>query len=334
MYNLSVNDTSRLITEIRVVTEMLEPEIDVQKLVSRMEELLGNYKIERKQKTDLSLDMDNKIELYVDAMRSSGFSELTIEGYERDLTIFKDFVSKPTSQVKVEDIRRYLSYIKENAITTRSKKLSILKSFFGWLVKEEEILRDPTLKIDDIKLPKRLPKALTLHELELARESCTSLRQRAIVEMLYSTGCRLDEITNIKRSQIDYHNSSIKVIGKGNKEREVFISPRCLYHLKKYLDSRDDDCPYLLVTLRRPYRQMGHRALQREVDKLNDYISINQNITPHVFRHTFANNLMNNGADLADVQELLGHSDPGTTLIYSRASKERKQSAFRKHHIM
>lgn len=333
MNTLSVNDTSRLITDVRVVVEMLCPDVDARKLIVRLEELFSNYKIERKADIDVEMDMPEKIEMFIDAMKIEGLSEVTLDGYLRDLTLFSGYVGKAAVQVTTADIRKYLASNKDNAMSTVSKKLTILKSFFSWLVKEELLLRDPAVKIKNPKLPKRLPKGLSIEELELIRESCTGLRQRALIEFLYSTGCRLDEVSNIKRSEIDYQNMSVHVIGKGNKERIVYLSFKSLYHLNKYLNSRTDESEYLFVTVRKPYRQMGHRAIQREITKINKKIKLSKVLTPHVLRHTLANNLLNNGADLADVQAILGHSDPGTTLIYSQVSEERKKRAFEKSHI-
>src|SRR5690625_2103284 len=298
MNTLSVNDASRLITDVRVVVEMLCPDVNVQKLVVRLEELFGNYRIERKQDIDVEKDLSEKIDMFIDAMRIEGLSELTLEGYQRDLSLFDKFVGKATVHVTTADIRSYLAANKDNAMSTISKKLTILKSFFGWLVKEELLLRDPTAKINTPKVPKRLPKGLSIEELELVRESCETLRQRALVEFMYSTGCRLSEVANVKLDDVDMQNMSATVIGKGDKERIVYLSFKCLYHLNKYLDSRDDDCDYLFVTQRRPYRQMGHRAIQREITKLNKKIKLSNVITPHVLRHTIANNLLNNEADL------------------------------------
>lgn len=333
MNTLSVNDASRLITDVRVVVEMLVPDVDVQKLVVRLEELFGNYRIERKQDVDVAEDMSEKVDMFIDAMRIEGLSELTLEGYQRDLSLFDKFVNKATVQVTTADVRKYLAANKDNAMSTIGKKLTILKSFFGWLVKEELLLRDPTARIKNPKIPKRLPKGLSIEELEKIRENCLSLRQRALVEFMYSTGCRLAEVASIKRSDVDYQNMSVNVIGKGDKERTVFLSFKCLYHLKKYLNNRDDESEYLFVTVRRPYRKMGHRAIQREITKLNKVVKLSHDITPHVLRHTLANNLLNNGADLADVQAILGHEDPSTTLIYSQVSEERKKRAFEKSHI-
>lgn len=328
-----VSDAARLVNDVRVVVETLCPKVKVRDLVLRLEELFSNYQIKRKAQDDVEMDMLEKIDLFVSARKLEGLSELTLEGYERDLKNFSRYINKPVAQVRTSDVRKYLSSNKDNEMSTISKKLSILKSFFGWLVKEELLLRDPTAKINTPKTPKRLPRGLSIEELELIRESCESKRQRAMVEVFYSTGCRLSELANLKLASVDMQDMSAKVIGKGDKERIVYLSFKCLYHLNKYLDSRSDKCEYLFITERRPYRKMSNRAIQRDLNKINKRIELSRRLTPHVLRHTLANNLLNNGADLADVQQIMGHEDPSTTLIYSRVSEKRKRQAFNKHHV-
>lgn len=333
MNSLAVSDAHRLITDVRVIVESLCSDVDVRKLIIRLEEIVSNYTVERKSNQQMELDLEENIESFIDAMKLEGLSNLTLEGYERDLKLFAKFINKPTALINTADIRKYLASNKNNMMSTIGKKLTTLKSFFGWLVREEILLRDPTLKINPPKIPKRLPKGLSVEELEMVRESCESLRQRALVEVMYATGCRLSEIANAKIDDVDLQNMSATVIGKGNKERIVYLSFKALYHLQKYLKSRNDECEYLFVTERKPYRQMSNRAIQREITALNSGLNLSNKLTPHVLRHTLANNLLNNGADLADVQAILGHEDPSTTLNYSQVSEERKRQAFKKHHI-
>lgn len=137
----------------------------------------------------------------------------------------------------------------------------------------------------------------------------------------------------MKKADINMQSMSMKVIGKGNKERVVYLSFKALYHLNKYLNNRTDDCDSLFITLRKPYRAVGNRAIQREIDKIESRVSISKKLTPHVMRHTFAQLSMDAGIELADLQHLMGHSNPGTTLIYSNVSEERKQQAFKKYHV-
>ncbi|MER2169050.1 MAG: tyrosine-type recombinase/integrase [Psychrobacillus psychrodurans] len=327
-------DSARLMNELGVIVSTLCPVVDMVKLKVRFEEVLSNYESKRKTILDLEKDIPEKIEWYLSSKKLEGLSDMTLESYKIELDMFARTFSKSVVQITTADIRLYLgkkTYLKSSTVST---KLSVLKSFFGWLVREEVLLRDPTAKIRLPKKEQRLPKGLSIEELEKVRESCETLRRRALIEVFYSTGCRLAELAAMNKSDVNYQAMNMKVIGKGNKERIVYLSFKAIYHLKKYLNSREDDVQALFVTERKPHRRMGHRAIQREIDKVEAVANISKKLTPHVMRHTFATLSTDAGIDLADLQHLMGHSNPSTTLIYSNVSEERKQNAFKKYHVM
>lgn len=328
-----MQDTARLVNDINVIVTMLCPEIDTMKLSVRLEEVVSNYKIHWKSVVEIEEDILEKVDLFIASKRLEGLSETTLKSYKIQLEAFAKYCPKAVAHVTTPDIRQYLAQDKGWKISTVDTILSILKTFFGWLVIEEILLRDPTAKINPPRKEKRLPKGLTIEELEMIREACTSLRERALIEVFYSTGCRLSELANMKIADINMQNMSMKVIGKGNKERIVYLSFKALYHLSKYLKERADDCESLFITLRKPYRAVGNRAIQREISKIESRVSISKKLTPHVMRHTFAQLSMDAGIELADLQHLMGHSNPSTTLVYSNVSEERKQQAFKKYHV-
>lgn len=328
-----MQDTARLVNDINVIVTMLCPEVDAMKLSIRLEEIVSNYEIHRKTVTDIEKDIAEKVDLFIASKRLEGLSEVSLKSYRIELGAFERFSRKAVVQITTADIRQYLAQDKGWKMSTVDTKLSILKTFFGWLVVEEILLRDPTAKINPPRKEQRLPKGLSIEELELIRETCQTLRERALIEVFYSTGCRLSELANMKIADINMQNMSMKVIGKGNKERMVYLSFKALYHLKKYLNDRTDDCESLFITLRKPYRGVGNRAIQREISNIESRVSISKKLTPHVMRHTFAQLSMDAGIELADLQHLMGHSNPSTTLIYSNVSEERKQQAFKKFHV-
>jgi site-specific recombinase XerD len=328
------NDTSRLMMDLNTVVSTLCPDVDMNVLPVRLEEVLCNYEIQRKSDLQMEKDLPEKIELYLSSIKLEGLSNKTLKGYKGELMLFSRFCQKATALISTADVRAYLASFDKAKISTIGQKLSVLKSFFGWLVKEEILLRNPTSKIKLPKTPKRLPKGLSIEELETVRESCETLRERALIEVFYSTGCRLSEIANMSKSDINLQSMSAKVIGKGNKERVVYLSIKALHHLKKYLKSRTDDCEAVFVTERKPYKRMGIRAIQREIDAIEKNSNINKKLHPHVMRHTFATLSMDAGIELADLQHLMGHSEPATTLVYASVSEERKQQAFKKYHVM
>jgi len=328
-----VNDTARLVNDIQVIVGTLCPDIDENRLMLRLEEVMSNYEIHRKSFLEVAEDIPEKVSLFLSSRRLEGFSSQTLKDYEIELGLFDEFMNKAAVQVTTSDIRLYLASNTDVILSTTGKKLSVLKSFFGWLVQEEILLRDPTAKIKLPKTPKRLPKGLSIEELEMVRESCQTLRQRAMLEVFYSTACRLSELAGLNIEDIDMQAMNARVIGKGDKERVVYLSFKALYHLKKYLAERNDDCAALFVTERKPHRRMGNAAIQREINKIGKESKVSTKLTPHVLRHTFGNLSMNAGIELADLQHLLGHSSPSTTLTYANVSEERKQQAFKKFHV-
>lgn len=328
-----MSDNRKLINDLVVNIMTTFPETDEIKLSIRIEEVVGNFTAEMKTVDGLKDDLVGNIKLYISAKRLEGLSELTLEDYYRELMLFEFRVGKPTVRITTADIRHYLAGIEGVMASTQGKKLSVIKSFFSWLVDEEIILRNPAARIKQVKQPKRLPKALSAIELEVLREACDSFRERALIEVMYSTGCRLSEVSRMKRKDIDWSNGSIKVIGKGDKERVVYLNPKATYHLERYLEEcleNENKCEYLFSTERRPYRQMKNKTIQDAVDKIAARTDIEKNVTPHVFRHTMATLAMENGIELGDLQQLLGHSNPGTTLRYAEVSEERKHNAHKK----
>lgn len=328
-----MNDNSQLLNELNTVVNILCPETDLVNLSIRLEEVLSNYDIVRKTILDMEKDVPEKVNIYISSKKLEGLSNKTLKGYKSELNLFSNFCKKAISQITTSDIRNYLSSFKEAKMSTIGTKLSMLKSFFSWLVREEIILRDPTSKVKIPKTPKRLPKGLTIEELETVRESCETLRERALLEVFYSTGSRLSEIVNLNKDDINLQNTNAKVIGKGNKERIVYLSFKAMYHLKRYLKSRNDDCDALFVTEKKPFRRMRNRTIQCAFDDIERKSGITKPLTPHVLRHTYANLSMDAGIELTDLQHLMGHTNPSTTLIYSTVSEERKQQAFKKYHV-
>ncbi|MCR4442164.1 MAG: tyrosine-type recombinase/integrase [Peptococcaceae bacterium] len=321
----------QLLKELVYSISELSPEIDQLQLRSRIAGILVMYDIRPGKITAGHPDVAEKVKLYLAAKKLEELSPLTLEGYEIELRLFTNYVQKPVKDMTTNDIRQFLGRFENLKLSSISRKLSILKSFFGWLTEEEIIPRDPTRKIKPPKKEKHLPKALTIEELELIRESCQTPRERALVEVFYATGCRLSEIQQLNRQDIDWQQCSAKVVGKGNKEREVYFSFKAIYHLKKYLKSRNDIVPALFVTQRKPYRRMSKRAIQREFDIIAARAGISKNLHPHIMRHTMATLTLNNGADIVAVQSLLGHSNPGTTQVYAQLTSGRRKEQYQKY---
>lgn len=312
------------------------PEIDQRVVREIVQEVLYDYDLTPVERSlVIHSNMSDKLLLFLASKKIDGLSKLTLEGYHRHLNRFSLFIRKNVEDITAMDIRMYLAAYAKTGVknTTIATEASILKSFFQWLEDEEYILRSPMRKIKPIKVEKRLRKALTIEELELCREACSTYRQRAMLEFFYSTGCRLDEAVKLNRTDINWQDLSVKVIGKGNKERPVYITQKAKIHIQKYLMSRLDNCEALFVTERKPTVRLGRRSFEREIAKIGELAGIKRKVYPHLIRHTTATNLLNNGADLVTVQKILGHEDPATTQIYAQVSDEKVKHEYRKHLI-
>lgn len=331
-----INDTARLMNDVRTIVSTISPSADEVKLTHRLEEVIHNYNVNRKSNGDIENDLQEKIDMYIDARRVDRYSKATLDCYRIELGMFARIVDKPVVLITTSDIRKFLASNKNWKASTVDKKLSTVKAFFAWLIDEEVVLKNPATRIKPPKQPKRLPKGLSIGEIELVRESCVTDRERALVEVMYSTACRVSEIANIKISDLDKQDMSINVVGKGDIERTVYLSDKAMYHLNKYLLSRKENrykaSDYLFIGERNPFRDLTSTALQRIIRKISERANLTKRITPHVFRHSAAMSMMENGAKLEDVQHILGHSLPATTLIYAHVSEERKKHAHRRYH--
>lgn len=319
-----------IISEIAGYISELVP-IHVEKTKSELSSIIAKYHITKVEEDEIHPDLTEKIQLFLSSKRLEGLSPLTLGNYKLNLNIFAEKVKKKTENITAADIRVYLGQFKDLKMTTIGTKLSILKSFFSWLAGEEIIQRDPTIKLKPPKTETLLPKALSVEELEMLREACETVRQRAFIEVMYATGCRLSEVYGINVRDINQQSMSCRVIGKGNKEREVYFSFKAMYHLNKYLKSRNDDCHALMVTERKPYHRLSRRGIQREIGNIAKSAGLESKVSPHVMRHTFATLTLNNGAELVAVQELLGHTSPETTMRYARITEERKREQHKKY---
>ncbi len=325
------NNGEQLLSELVISLHELLPAIDSGKIQNTFSTVLSNYKVEVQEEYLLESDFPEKIKLFIASKKVEGLSDSTLEGYKIELRLFANSVSKKVEHITAGDIRIYLGSLEGRKMSTIGKKLNVLRTFFGFLMAEEMISRDPTLKIKQPKEEKRMSKSLNIEELEMLRESCKTIRQRAFLEVFYATGCRLSEMQQLNISDVNMQSMSCKVVGKGNKEREVYFSFKAMYHLKKYLLHRNDNESALLASIRKPYRRLSNRAIQDEIKKIAKYAGLEHKVTTHVLRHTFATLTLNNGADIVAVQELLGHSSPDTTLRYARITEERKRDQHKKY---
>ena len=296
-------------------------------------------KVEEKEKLNEKLNekilIKNKdLDDYLDYLKyNRNYSDNTIISYREDILEYLLYLNREYlnyRDIEYSDLRGLLDYYEKNnnKPTSIRRKISSLKGFYKYLVREKVIRKNPFMFFNLPKKNNKLPVFLNYNELIELFDSIDistnlGLRDRLIVELLYATGVRVSELVNIKLNDIDYNDLSIKVMGKGNKERIVFYNPICREILEKYLKIRDEFIPksnYLILNFRG--EQITTRGISLILDKIIKNTSIIKNIHPHVLRHTFATHLLNNGCDLLTVQELLGHASISTTGIYTHVVED------------
>ena len=287
--------------------------------------------------------MRDYVNRFLELLRyEKNYSKYTVLNYEEDLKDFTAFLEmNKCSDIKNIDyqvIRKYLNYLYEKKYSNKtiSRHISSLRSLFKYLLKINVITNNPMTLVSNPKTEKKLPKFVPYKELEqilniFDGNGSIDIRNSLILELLYSTGIRVGELINIKLTDIEFSQNEIRILGKGNKERIVLFGSRCFHLLNDYLDSyyrkyNIHNSPYLLLGVR------GNKINDREVRKIIDEAvtkaGVKLNISPHVLRHTFATHMLNEGADLRSVQQLLGHESLSTTTIYTHVSNERLRNVY------
>ncbi len=291
--------------------------------------------------------MNDKIVRYLDYIKyQKNYSEHTVINYKHDLEEFKLFCDNKNIEmlkIKYNDIRLYLVYLYDKKINRNSvsRKLSGLRGFYKYLVRENIVSDNPFTNISSPKKDKKLPKFLYYEELEKIFDSINiktpiGKRDYLIIEVAYATGIRVSELVDIKIEDIDMRNFIIRVIGKGNKERIVYFGDYCLDALKDYLDNARGK---LLKAKKNNYLLLNNngdslttRGIRYILDKIIKKACLDTHYSPHDLRHTFATHMLNEGADLLTVQELLGHVNLSTTQIYTHITSEKLKNVYHNSH--
>jgi len=283
--------------------------------------------------------MERYIEKYVRYLEiEKNASKHTMLNYRRDLDEFKKFLGE--TQIENVDyltLRKFLSALREKNLKSRSisRKLSCLRSFFRFLNREGFLKNDPTQAVSSPKLERYLPIFLTEDEVTKLIESpdakeLSGLRDRAILETLYSTGIRISELVGLNLENIDFFGAVVKVSGKGKKQRLVPIGDKALRAIRDYSEQRKQQAP--AAFLNKNGRRITDRGVRLVLDKYIQRTALRENISPHSLRHSFATHLLNRGADLRSVQELLGHANLSTTQIYTHLTTAKLKNVYDKAH--
>lgn len=259
------------------------------------------------------------------------YSRHTLKAYRLQAGLLSRALGNPEiGEITYEQLKTYLAaqdHLKPSSIGHR---IRFIQSFFRWAIDEGYISKNPAARLKEPKLGTRIPKFLTEDDIETLREACTSPLEHALVEFLYTTGCRIGEIVGLDKSALDMQNGSVIVQGKGDKEREVYFNTKCRIWLKKYIEARKDDDPALFVTERSPHR-MSIAQIRYIIKRVARRAGVEANVYPHRLRHSYATHLLNNGAPMEAIQQLMGHQKAETTQIYAQLSGERRRELYKRY---
>ena len=266
------------------------------------------------------------------------YSNHTILNYRTDLEEFAVFLGdQPLTQVDYPVLRRFLAQLRTRNLKPRtvSRKLSALRSFFKYLQRHKMIIGNPAALLVTPKLDKPLPHFLTEEDtvklLDAPQDGkVNTLRDKAILETLYSTGIRVSELVGLDEGHVDAIGNIVRVRGKGKKERLAPIGEKALEAIQNYLDARPQHSPALF--LNKNGSRLSDRGVRGIINKYILKASLQGKVSPHMFRHSFATHLLNRGADLRSVQELLGHANLSTTQIYTHLTTDKLKSVYDKAH--
>lgn len=270
----------------------------------------------------------------------ANYSKNTINSYENDLNKFEEYYkSKDLLKITSKDIEKYIQTLSDLAPTTVSHNISSLKTFYSYFLKQGRVSNNPTDGIKSPKLGIHLPTYLTIDEvnklLDIEVTDAFSSRNKAILELMYATGLRISEVISLEFKNIDYDECIIRVMGKGSKERIVPVNDYAIKYLKEYIDNyrpelvKNEINNYIF--LNNHGRMLTRQGIFKMIKNYAALKNIKKTIGPHTLRHTFATHLLENGADLRVIQELLGHSDISTTQIYTHLTKEALHNEYKKY---
>ena len=295
--------------------------------------------------TPVSSDHSGHIEAFLDALwMERGLAENTLLSYRNDLVKFSTWLQqhdRALAETRREDILDFLVSLATAPARTSARRLSSLRRFFQWALREGRVTTDPTAHIDSPRLGRPLPKSLTEGEVEALldapdTDTTLGLRDRAMLETLYATGLRVSELVRVELASLNLRQGVIRVLGKGAKERLVPLGDEATQWLERYLDAARPEllngraADALFVTRRGA--AMSRQGFWYLVKRYALASGISSPISPHTLRHAFATHLLDHGADLRVVQMLLGHSDISTTQIYTHVARQRLAALHAKHH--
>lgn len=273
------------------------------------------------------------IDSFISSKQVEGCSERTIKYYKEIIEKFVNSFDKSIKQISTNEIRNYLSNYKDNSScgsTTIDNIRRVLSSFFSWLEDEDYIIKSPVRRIHKIKTAVVVKEVLTDENLERLRDECENIRDLSLIELLISTGMRVGELVNLDINSLNFEDRSCIVLGKGNKEREVYFDAKTKLHLKEYISKRNDSNDALFVSMREPHQRLSISGIELIIRTLGINSNINK-VHPHKFRRTLATMAIDKGMPVEQVQKLLGHVKIETTMNYALVNQSNVKISHRRY---
>lgn len=300
---------------------------DMVRVLSAVSDQLAAFQVTQMER---SRNLDDLLEAYISAMQIGGLSEKTIARYTYLIRRMMEAVNVPTRNITVYHLRQYLAKEKARGISDRTLESTrqVFNAYFNWLFREKLIDDNPVANLGAIKYAKKIKIVFTDVDIERMKFCCKTLRDRAIVSFLLSTGCRISEMCRLNRDDVDMNALECRVLGKGNKERTVFLAPVCAMLLREYLSQRVDALPALFIG--RGSNRLSPNGVRKMLEGLEAESSV-EHVHPHKFRRTLATNLIRHGMPIQEVAAILGHEKLDTTMQYVVLDKSDIKSSYKKY---
>lgn len=315
---------------VKILNEMAEY-LNISQMKKLQEVLLKNFSESETKKEEVS--NEEYLTLFLDAKKIEGCSERTLQYYQVTVEKLLEWTETPIRKITTDEIRRYLVEYQQinncSKVTVDNVRRNI-SSFFSWLEEEDYILKSPMRRIHKIKTKQQVKETISDEAIERLRDNCKCIRDRAIIDLLYSTGIRVGELVNLNISDVDFEARECIVFGKGDKERRVYFDAKAKLHLQDYLQARTDSNPALFVTLDAPYTRLKISGVEIRLRELGRTLNL-EKIHPHKFRRTMATRAIDKGMPIEQVQKILGHSQIDTTMQYAIVNQNNVKTSHQRY---
>lgn len=321
--------SEKMVKQIMLSLSNIVPDALMAQIEIEIFKAVKNYSIDFAKNELMNINTESSLQtlaVFLMSKKVEGLSERTIQYYKAEIGKFIIQTNKPLEHITTNDVRLFIAK-KSCSNTTKDNTLRILRSFFGWCTAEEYITRNPTLRIKKIKSEQKIKRPFTELEVEKLRNGAKDVREKAMIDILLSTGCRIGEIYQLDRTDIE--GDTMVVRGKGNKERYVYLNAKTQVSIGDYLSTRTDDNPALFVSEQKPHNRLKISGMESRLRELGRELGI-KNVHPHRFRRTAATTALNRGMPIEQVQQMLGHSQIQTTLIYAQSAQENMKASHKK----